>query len=584
MQRHGDGSHVYSLPSSRLRLQRASSDNPLGSIHSVAQPQSLHHRDGQGSDPATTAARKPRYTPEYWHLLSLKRSLSGNRSEPSSPTSPNPPTLAQDASRRPTSHASRASSTLVATLLHVPTGVIYAWPIALSGASNGKCMVTQPHDTLPGAEAFDADRVMSESIKVLADVIKAWIKTSAMREALRRKESKREKGARKLGEDERDAIWLNESLGLAVVDEGTHTSALERSWKEEGELTSPPSQSPSQSPRISASHTRNQPSTSSSSHTGLSSRNAVVSGTSTPDSTTSKPATPRIEISAPDYFDGLSQALAPIDSATVARDSAVEAEISQWMTSASLSDFTRPRSLAGTGKTGTTSEQGPSPPSPASPDPFTSSSAPTSRVGSPVGSRSAGNRKTVTFSDPPSSHSSPTAGPTSLASPSALRSSAYLPAFAPSIQLPPALDDHYIEQRESTMEEESPTMPTYNTASSSSPSTKAPPSPPSPAPLVPILSNSSPRSAPVASGSSPPLLSPTQSPRQSHSRSRASSKLSQEIPRQELMGLKEDVERSSKRSSRGPGSISPVQSFADIRNAFRAIKPVSKRSKEKAAV
>ncbi|PWN29703.1 hypothetical protein BDZ90DRAFT_225968 [Jaminaea rosea] len=453
-------------------------------------------------------------------------------------------------------------------------------------------MVTRPYEPALGAESYSSERVLSESVKILADVIQAWIKTSPMRESLRRKESKREKGARKIGESEQDAIWLNEGLALATLDSTTRQEAMQRSLLEHGEPTTPPSRSPITSPRqsisVPATH-RTQDSIAST----ISQRSIANTSASTPESIT-RPQTPRIEISAPDFFGSSASTSAPPEVLQAAiervgqQQDAVEAEINQWMSKATLSEFTRPRppstpgsptvGRAGAAASSPTSSPMSSPSmSPmSSPTPASASSAPPSRTASPVYFKTGSARKTVTFSEP-------AALPSVMARPSP----SYLPAFAPHVQLSPCAseEDLFSEDTVSGPRGKVPSSPAKSVAPLSMPPPIIAPTPVSSrgqqglnnaAPMARTTSNTSTKSLP----SSSPTLSPT-SPRtsHSHSRSRNSSKLSQEVSPSELAGVL-DTGAASSSSGRSSKSTSPVSSFSDLRQALRSsFKPKGSKAK-----
>lgn len=347
---------------------------------------------GLAAKPPPASLFKPvserKYNVNHWAIVSLKRSSTGLHSVPSTPTTQSPPRSPQT--------GSSLSPFLIATLLHLPTQILYAWPIALQGASSGRCIVTQPPSPPPSADTYNTDAVLSESIKVLADVIQAWIKTGPMRESLRRKESRREKGTRKLGENQQDAIWLNDGLGLAQLNEGDRAFAMERIWMGEGETVKPaalaqdsPSSEPPRSPAGPAtwpspvaSATRSpitspslssrssyvlpppQPSFMASAHSK--GKESISSGynsggegsVTTPSSIGSpvRPATPRIEISGPeDTALTLGGAVLALSSRTdsppekrrvlysgseAGQQDAVD-EMSDWMAATPLSDSTR---------------------------------------------------------------------------------------------------------------------------------------------------------------------------------------------------------------------------------------------------
>ncbi|PWN22848.1 hypothetical protein BCV69DRAFT_296820 [Microstroma glucosiphilum] len=398
-----------------------------------------------------------KYNVNHWAIVSLKRSSTGLHSVPSTPTTQSPPRSPQA--------GSSSSPFLIATLLHLPTRILYAWPIALQGASSGRCIVTQPPSPPPSADTYNTDAVLSESIKVLADVIQAWIKTGPMRESLRRKESRREKGMRKLGENQQDAIWLNDGLGLAQLNETDRAFAMERIWMGEGETVKPaalPQDSPSSEPPRSpagpanwpspvASATRSpvtspslnsrssyalpppQPSFMASAHSK--GKESISSGynsggegsVTTPSSVGSpvRPATPRIEISGPEdtalTLGGAvlalsSRAESPPEKRRVlysgsepGQQDAVD-EVSDWMAATPLSDSAR--SSRTSSSAGQTSGN-------------ISSRTGSGQTDAPVGKSQ---RKSVTFSQPQSS--------------SAVASQAgYRPPFAPYTQLTPGEED-----------------------------------------------------------------------------------------------------------------------------------------------
>lgn len=651
MERHGDASHVYSLPSSRHRATsrpnppltippqgpaispvatarpsldatRSAGDSPKNSFSPSTYTQ------GRPSDDTTRApslfppvsARK--YDCQNWTLVSLKRSSTAPRSAPTSPFSPNPP-----------SAPSSASSYLIATLLHIPTESLYAWPIALQGSSSGKCFVTQSPTPPPGAERYEASAVLSESIKVLSDVIQAWIKTGPMRESLRRRESKREKGIRKIGENQQDAIWLNDGLGLKSLDEAARYNALERAWKDEGESvessltgtgaspsahprTSPSSSDLTRSPNGPAAWPSPQaparplstsprqahktafalpppkqsldslyPSGPASNRgQGLAPSGSNTAPTS-PESSIepySRPATPRIEISEAKESPQLPSSPppprldTPVEHAVTKVDrqqEAIDAEISQWMNTASLADFTRPRNVSQT----------------------SAMSPHASRPNSPASKA----RKSVTFSQPPVS---------SPAAPSARL--AYRPPFAPHVEFAPGEEDeeefsglwmphpptaskptslplettpstaHFPSARASEDTPRKSNSPTASSKSSSElhpqhalgPSSQQPPG--SRTRFASISTVTAGPSAQIASGEQlrPILSSPTAALGSSRHR-RSTSKLSQEIPADQLAGLAP----SSSPSGDKKGRLSPVQSLADIKSALKAFKPSKKK-------
>ncbi|CAO1616095.1 unnamed protein product [Sympodiomycopsis kandeliae] len=597
MERHGDATHVYSLPSSRLRA----TTGPSPDSASTASSKSYEARPGAiasvsaGNSPITelapprprTAGSAPvaarKYEPTRWSLISLKRSTTGIRSLPTSPVlEQGPGTAGPSADVPPTSPSTSTSlpAYLIATLLHVPTQVLYAWPIALKGTSSGKCFVTQPSDPPAEYATFNQDATFSESIKVLTDVVQAWIRTSSMRESLRRKESKRQKGTRKIGENEQDAIWLNDSLGLAELDEAARLRTLERTWKDQGESVTPPAAS-SQSPTNSTTPATDAPRmqhTQGAAASGLSSASQSRSG--------SRPSTPRIEISEPQtstFFgpSGISASPAhpvatPVEEAISKAHSqqrAIEAEINQWMNSASLADFTRsrPEVARKSAMSG-------------------SSSATSSGTNSPVHRP----RKSVTFFEPSQPLSLPASSSPTLsgASPTAPSPRSYRPPFAPDlIDLPPAegeedFPDVYLPPASSsagpsrnakdslTTTKSSPrpilttglTGPSNDAAQSSSPKSPRDSNSWKFSDITKTLSAASSQSAPANAGTlSPasPVISPT-------SHRKTASKLSQEIPR-------EAGAVSSPKKSSGDGSssarLSPSQSFADLKIAFKSFKP-----------
>lgn len=549
MERHGDASaHVYSLPSSRLRGASTSSaaggtippsaqqlsTGTVSAGHSPVTEQTMPRMSG----PPPVSNRK--YDSQHWSLIFLKRSTTGLRSLPGTPLNEEgPPNLSPLSST--SSSAPPLPSYLIATLLHLPSQVLYAWPIALKGTSSGKCFVTQPSQPPPNYASFNLDAILSESIKVLSDVIQAWIKTSSMRESLRRKESKRQKGARKIGESEQDAIWLNDSLGLAELDQMTRLRTLERTWKDEGESITPPVASP-RPRRLSQS------------------AGTAPAGQSSPRSTT-----PRIEITQPVY-----PSTAQASSATAA-DDAIEKEITQWMNSASLSDFTRAR------------------PEVARKSAMSGSSSPSSSgTSSPVHKA----RKSVTFSDGISLGAGALAAassPPATFNPSA---HAYRPPFAPDItDLPPTpgeetSDAFALPPSVGVAPASSIPRPIMTTGlvgtssfgpdaglhSPKSPRRSGPGSASGSLDISKTISIDTSRSAATADNS----LSPTMSAPSPTRHRRSISKLSQEMPLDEA---DEDEAASKKKSSKNAKGdttprLSPTQSFADIKSAFRSFKPV----------
>lgn len=590
MERHGQNGHVYSLPSSRHRAQSKASD------------QSSSSQPAQGK----------KYQAHHWHILSLKRCSPSARSAPNTPSREHPPVVSgQDHA------ASTAPSLLIVTLLHLPTAVLYAWPIALVGSTNGKCMVTQPYQSPSASHDFDPNAVLSESIKILADVIQAWIKTASMRESLRRKESRREKGARKLGQSEQDAVWINESLGLASISSETRMSALERAWKEDGDSTTPPTSSPAMSPRSevvpdsSASNDAkkrsagsNEPQRSSPVSSAGRSLPEVLTASSTPE-TISRPETPRIEISAPAYFGPTVDrpAIDAILSEQQRMDKQqkdVEQEISEWMHSASLSEFTRPRpAFATTGEgmmlpnTSQTSSSSTAPSSPttrsASP-----STPPILRTSSSSSVKTKlGGTKRVSFTDAtsPTTGAAMTSAPDSPTSPSMspLMPTAFRPVFAPNVALKSFEEEAALQQEVGLP----PAMHPLETSSFLQPVSRSPthsaPSSPRLEPEQDLSKTSIQPGLTVQSTVARPSAvkpSPT-SPRMTHARSRTSSKLSQEVPREDILGAIDPATSRSRASSgsrvrTGAKSLSPVSSFGDFKNVFKGLK-TTKPQKQQAS-
>lgn len=675
MEKHG-GEHVYALPSrSRLKSKASPSElsqqqhpgpsvvrgegriamDPYGRSNSqpmssptpiletgtyrnslvgrsprleFSPPLNPRHSINETLDKATTspAAFPPvqsrRYNCGHWALVSLKRSASGQQSVPTSPSleygpaSPGSP--------------NSSCSCLVAVLLHVPTQVLYAWPIALKGVTKGVCTVTQPATATQEADSFDERRVLSESLKVLSDVIQAWIKTQPMREALRRKESLRQKGVRKIGESEQDAAWLNDGLGLAQLDDDARAWAKERSWREQGESVDSQNLSygsQNNSPTMSPSGPRSWPSplniassgppsanssparsviasfalppaqtttttttsfilppSPASSHTGcLDSLPSMSSssGTGTPaiDSPL-RPSTPRIEVSMVSEEaepSGMSAATSPATvtphrvssgSSTASSGKGIEDEITEWISSASLAEFTntRPRnasSASGFGGSGSLS-------SPVSPGP---------------GSPSTRSRKTVTFSHPPNAYSS-------LMNHQQQRMSSYRPPFAPPIGLTPEEEEtdevqpywlngqgNGVAASSSNRASMSSERGTHAVTSSKSHVVSHRPS--RDLQDFPPVSKST--SAPggafgsLNGGTVPPeaLLSG------SSRHARTSSKLSQEVARDPgaaMLGMSPEHPKNGNGSTSGSGKLSPVQSFVDLKNAFKSFKSSKKKA------
>ncbi|CAO1619670.1 unnamed protein product [Parajaminaea phylloscopi] len=576
MERHGPAGHVYSLPSSRHRIvSRTANDDGVQSTERHAAPLSSPSTQGQPS-------QQPRYSSQSWHLLALRRCSPAASSAPNSPSAEAVPYVAP---------GKGTASLLVVTLLHLPTDVIYAWPIALSGTSNGRCMVTQPARSPAEAGLYAASAVLSESIKVLSDVIGAWIKTAPMREALRRKESRRQNGTRRLGQSEQDAAWINDSLGLADMDAEAQARALERSWKEEGDSITPPPRSPAasavplntDSSSVGATSSPRQVAPRAQWHSPMASNTAsspppqlqIDTFTGTPESS-SRPTTPRIEISvAPDYIGpGPLAGATPRGSIGQAienagkQQAAVEQEIAQWMSTATLSDFTRRRPTAAEGVP------------PQAPNSGSTPSSPVTRPASPSilrNSSSSSTRARVVPAKRVSFNSDIETSPslTALASPSSSPAlfAGYRPVFAPAFSLQPSLEEDLSTYPPASLPASVPASRVEDLGSMPPSPTRSPRISPSSSPPHGTSPRQSPQlQTPVPLPLTAPSLSPT-SPKISHTRSRTSSKLSQEVPREELTGVVEPSRRSFNQGRPSGKSLSPVASLGDLKSAFKAWKP-----------
>lgn len=119
---------------------------------------------------------------------------------------------------------------LTVTLLYVPTETLYAWPFNLaSPGSKGVCYETHFHDKEAGTTRVPPEGTMSTSLRVLADVIRSWMRIRRERSAIAKR--KGSDGSRSPGTSSLDDIVDNDEVLDDIVDHlGLHPlTPLERS-------------------------------------------------------------------------------------------------------------------------------------------------------------------------------------------------------------------------------------------------------------------------------------------------------------------------------------------------------------------
>ncbi|GAC96291.1 hypothetical protein PHSY_003871 [Pseudozyma hubeiensis SY62] len=108
------------------------------------------------------------YRPSQWSVLSITKTHQQTSFPSSSPT-----------------NTETSLSSITVTLLYMPTETLYAWPFNLSSPSaKGVCYETHSREQDGEVSRMPPDGTMSTSLRVLADVIRSWMKIRRERSTL----------------------------------------------------------------------------------------------------------------------------------------------------------------------------------------------------------------------------------------------------------------------------------------------------------------------------------------------------------------------------------------------------------------
>lgn len=108
------------------------------------------------------------YRPSQWSVLSITKTQQHTSSPSNSPTT-----------------TETALTSITVTLIFLPTETLYAWPFNLASPSaKGVCYETHSREEEGGNARLAPDGTMSTSLRVLADVIRSWMKIRRERSTL----------------------------------------------------------------------------------------------------------------------------------------------------------------------------------------------------------------------------------------------------------------------------------------------------------------------------------------------------------------------------------------------------------------
>ncbi|SPO23177.1 uncharacterized protein UTRI_01855 [Ustilago trichophora] len=171
--------HVFALSSSPHRQRsppmqpqepRSILKKPSSAPLSPAGSRSPSFLSSPVMSPKTDTFALTAYRPQQWTVVGIARAQQRQSSETSPATS------------------AALSTGLTVTLLYTPTETLYAWPFNLSCPdAKGVCYETHSVHQGDGSVPRPPDGTMSTSLRVLADVIRCWMKIRRERSALEKR-------------------------------------------------------------------------------------------------------------------------------------------------------------------------------------------------------------------------------------------------------------------------------------------------------------------------------------------------------------------------------------------------------------
>ncbi|CBQ71892.1 conserved hypothetical protein [Sporisorium reilianum SRZ2] len=166
--------HVFTLSGSPHRVATRPPQQPPRSI--------LKKSTSVPTSPSYTTPSSPLASPPLMSSASDPFAVSGYRPQQWSVIG-----IARAQKRRPSTAAKAETynTSLTVTLLYMPTETLYAWPFSLSSPdAKGVCYETCSREQEGGAARVPPEGTMSTSLRVLADVIRCWMRIRRERSAL----------------------------------------------------------------------------------------------------------------------------------------------------------------------------------------------------------------------------------------------------------------------------------------------------------------------------------------------------------------------------------------------------------------
>ncbi len=163
--------HVFALSSSPHRRH---SQTPAQAPRSILKKSSSEPSSPSSSSPplsprpTMSSVSYAEYQPHQWSVAGITRAQSSNSSTSSA-------------------SSSAPGNRLTVTLLYTPTDTLFAWPFNMSSpGARGVCYETLYSDKETGAVRRPPEGAMSTSLRVLADVIRCWIRIRRDRSSVSR--------------------------------------------------------------------------------------------------------------------------------------------------------------------------------------------------------------------------------------------------------------------------------------------------------------------------------------------------------------------------------------------------------------